>query len=378
MAKRAALGKGLGAFFGDDVVRPTSGASTEKKDKGSDTTAGSSTGSSTAGAARGAVKETESEALKDLSNGRSKGTGPDGSDGIDKMTDEKDEGSEKKDGANIVITDDHRILENEDVSRETFVKITKVEPNREQPRKKFDEEALQELSDSIKEYGILQPLLVKKTGETYQIIAGERRWRAAKLAGLKEVPVIIREYDKQQSVEIALIENVQRADLNPIEEAFAYQQLMQEFGLKQEEIAARVSKNRATITNSIRLLKLAKNVQGLLIDGQISSGHARALLGIEDAQQQEKLAKDIVEKGLSVREVEKLVKLLSKPPKEKKEKEEERDMRFIFQDLEERMKGIMGTKVMIHQKDKNKGRIEIEYYSPSELERIVELIESIR
>ena len=165
--------------------------------------------------------------------------------------------------------------------------------------------------------------------------------------------------------------------MNPIEEAFAYQQLMQEFGLKQEEIAARVSKNRATITNSIRLLKLAETVQGLLIDGQISSGHARALLGIEDPVQQEKLAKDIVEKGLSVREVEKLVKLLSKPPKEKKEKEE-RDMSFIFQDLEERMKGIMGTKVMIHQKDKNKGRIEIEYYSPSELERIVELIESIR
>ena len=262
-------------------------------------------------------------------------------------------------------------------SGETIVNITKVEPNREQPRKKFDEEALQELSDSIKEYGILQPLLVKKIGDTYQIIAGERRWRAAKLAGLKEVPVIIREYDKQQSVEIALIENVQRADLNPIEEAFAYQQLMQEFGLKQEEIAARVSKNRATITNSIRLLKLAETVQGLLIDGQISSGHARALLGIEDPVQQEKLAKDIVEKGLSVREVEKLVKLLSKPPKEKKEKEE-RDMSFIFQDLEERMKGIMGTKVMIHQKDKNKGRIEIEYYSPSELERIVELIESIR
>lgn len=369
MAKRAALGKGLGAFFGDDVVRPTSGASTEKKDKGSDITAGSSTG---------AVKETVNEALKDPSDGRSKGIDSGGSDSIGKMIDGKDEGSERKDRANIVTTDDHRTLENEDVSRETFVKITKVEPNREQPRKKFDEEALQELSDSIKEYGILQPLLVKKTGDTYQIIAGERRWRAAKLAGLKEVPVIIREYDKQQSVEIALIENVQRADLNPIEEAFAYQQLMQEFGLKQEEIAARVSKNRATITNSIRLLKLAKNVQGLLIDGQISSGHARALLGIEDAQQQEKLAKDIVEKGLSVREVEKLVKLLSKPPKEKKEKEEEKDMRFIFQDLEERMKGIMGTKVMIHQKDKNKGRIEIEYYSPSELERIVELIESIR
>lgn len=360
MAKRSALGKGLGAFFGDDVVRSTSGASAEKKDNGSDNAAGSTMGT---------TKGPSEQVNVDIRSNSS--------DSTDKGIDGKDEGYERNDRQSVTLTDDHKNLENEDVSRETFIKITKVEPNREQPRKKFDEEALQELSDSIKEYGILQPLLVKKIGDTYQIIAGERRWRAAKLAGLKEVPVIIREYDKQQSVEIALIENVQRADLNPIEEAFAYQQLMQEFGLKQEEIAARVSKNRATITNSIRLLKLAETVQGLLIDGQISSGHARALLGIEDPVQQEKLAKDIVEKGLSVREVEKLVKLLSKPPKEKKEKEE-RDMSFIFQDLEERMKGIMGTKVMIHQKDKNKGRIEIEYYSPSELERIVELIESIR
>ena len=272
------------------------------------------------------------------------------------------------------------IADKENVSRETLIKISKIEPNEGQPRKSFDEETLKELADSMKEYGILQPLLVKRKGDNFQIIAGERRWRAAKMAGLKEVPVIVREYNKQQSVEIALIENVQRADLNPIEEALAYQQLMQEFGLKQEEIALRVSKNRATITNSIRLLKLAEPVQQLLISGEISSGHARALLGLEDKEQQIALASQIIEKGLNVRQVEKLVKMMTKPQKDEKEKEEseEKDLSFIFRDLEEKMKGIMGTKVMIHQKDKNKGRIEIEYYSASELERIVELIETIK
>lgn len=324
MAKRSALGKGLGAFFGDDVVK--------------------------------AVNDNSAEMVRETS------------------------GFEEESGKTNPVSrsDKGKKGYEENVSRETYAKLSEIEPNEEQPRKKFDEEELQELADSIKEYGVLQPLLVKKSGDTYQIIAGERRWRAAKLAGLKEVPVIIREYDRQQSVEIALIENVQRADLNPIEEAYAYQLLMQEFGLKQEEIAARVSKNRATITNSIRLLKLAEPVQRLLIDGKISSGHARTLLGIEDPKLQLDIANQIVEKGLSVREIEKLVKTMSKPAKEKKEKEEERDLGFIFQDLEERMKGIMGTKVMIHQKDKNKGRIEIEYYSSSELERIVELIESIR
>ena len=261
---------------------------------------------------------------------------------------------------------------------EKLVNITKVEPNREQPRKNFDEDALDELAESIKQFGLLQPILVQDKSTYYEIIAGERRWRAAKKAGLKEIPVIIREYNKQQSVEIALIENVQRADLNPIEEALAYQQLMQEFGLKQEEIAFRVSKNRATITNSIRLLKLTEPVQKLLISGEISSGHARALLGLEESEQQIALAAQIVEKGLNVRQVEKIVKMMTRPQKEKEEEEKSKDLSFIFRDLEEKMKGIMGTKVMIHQKDKNKGRIEIEYYSASELERIVELIETIK
>ena len=198
------------------------------------------------------------------------------------------------------------------------------------------------------------------------------------MAGLKEVPVIIRDFDRQKKMEISLIENVQRSDLNPIEEAMAYRQLIEEFGLKQEEIAERVSKNRATIANSLRLLKLDPRVQELLIQGVISNGHARALLAIEDLEQQYGAAELIVKNGLSVREVEKLVKSLLKPAKEKEPKKEERDLSFIFQDLEERMKSIMGTKVMIHRKDKSKRRIEIEYYSEAELERIVELIESIQ
>lgn len=381
MARRSALGKGLGAFFGDDVVRTANEISSEKGKE-----------HSVKNVEQDQVKKLNAESSTDLQQTSTQNLETDSRKKLNqvlprdvKSDDIKNQPAEI---SGTVLLDQNLAdkkaekaaedTENSDVSRETLVKLSKIEPNEEQPRKKFDEESLQELADSIKEYGILQPLLVKKNGDMYRIIAGERRWRAAKTAGLKEVPVIIREYDRQQSVEIALIENVQRADLNPIEEAFAYQQLMQEFGLKQEEIASRVAKNRATITNSIRLLKLAAPVQKLLIDGQISSGHARALLGIDDAEKQIQVAKDVVEKGLSVREVEKLVKAMSKPPKEKKEKEEERDLSFIFQDLEDRMKGIMGTKVMIHQKDKNKGRIEIEYYSPSELERIVELIESIR
>lgn len=266
-----------------------------------------------------------------------------------------------------------------EVEKEKFLNISLIEPNREQPRKDFDEEQLNELADSIKAYGVLQPLLVQKKGEYYEIIAGERRWRAAKLAGLREVPVVVREYSKQQSMEIALIENLQRADLNPIEEARAYQMLVQEFSLKQEEVAVRVSKNRATITNSMRLLKLDERVQDMLIQNVISSGHARALLVLEDKEQQFQIAGRIVANQLSVREVEKLVKMLTKPQKEKKEpEEEERDLSIFYQDLEEKLKSVMGTKVIINKKDKNKGRIEIEYYSPAELERIAELLQSIQ
>ena len=265
-----------------------------------------------------------------------------------------------------------------EVPKEIYLKLSVIEPNKEQPRKEFDPEQLEELAESIRQYGVLQPIMVQKNGELYEIIAGERRWRAAKIAGLKEIPVIIREFDKQKKMEISLIENVQRSDLNPIEEAMAYKQLIEEFGLKQEEIAERVSKNRATIANSLRLLKLDPRIQELLIQGMISNGHARTLLAIEDMNQQYAAAELIVKNGLSVREVEKLVKSLLKPEKEKQPKKEEKDLSFIFQDLEERMKSIMGTKVLIHRKDKSKGRIEIEYYSEAELERLVELIESIR
>lgn len=266
-------------------------------------------------------------------------------------------------------------------SGERMIKLSLIEPNREQPRKKFDEEQLAELAESIKQYGVLQPLLVQKKGTFYEIIAGERRWRAAKMAGLKEVPVVLREYSKQESMEIALIENVQRSDLNPIEEALAYDSLVKEFGLTQEEIASRVSKNRATITNTMRLLKLDQQIQEMLIQGMLSSGHARALLPLEKKELQLKAAKMILDGSLSVRETECLVKRLTKKTgDEKKEKQKEKDekLSLIYQNLEERMKHVMGTKVSIHNKDKNKGRIEIEYYSEAELERIVELIESIQ
>ena len=268
--------------------------------------------------------------------------------------------------------------EEPEVGREMFLKLSSIEPNHNQPRMEFREESLMELAESMKEYGVLQPLLVQKKGDFYEIIAGERRWRAAKLAGLKEVPVVIREYTKQQSMEIALIENVQREDLNPIEEAKAYQKLMQEFGLKQEEIATRVAKNRVTITNSMRLLKLDNRVQDMLIQNQITGGHARALLAVDDPELQFQIAGRIVAENLSVREVEKLVKSLSKKKEPKEKKEEDESIFLIFRELEDRMKTAMGTKVSINRKDSNKGRVEIEYYSEAELERIVELIESIR
>ena len=268
--------------------------------------------------------------------------------------------------------------EDSDIGKELMVKVTSIEPNREQPRKDFNEEAMGELAESMKVYGVLQPLLVQKKGDYYEIIAGERRRRAAKLAGLKEVPVVIREYTKQQTMEIALIENVQREDLNAIEEAKAYQRLIQEFELKQEEIAARVGKSRVTITNSMRLLKLDERVQEMLIQNQITGGHARALLTVEDGELQYKLAGKIIAENLSVREIEKIVKSLSKKKNPKEKNVEDESLALIFRDLEERMKSAMGTKVSINRKDKNKGRVEIEYYSESELERIVELIESIR
>lgn len=262
---------------------------------------------------------------------------------------------------------------------ETIVKITKVEPNREQPRKNFDEDALQELADSIKQFGLLQPILVQDRGDYYEIIAGERRWRAAKLAGLKEVPVIIRNYSNQEIVEISLIENIQREDLNPIEEALAYKRLLEEFNLKQDEVAERVSKSRTTVTNSMRLLKLCDGVQQMIIDDMLSTGHARALIPIEDAEQQLALAQRIFDEKLSVREVEKLVKAILKPDDKPKKEETPKNLQYIYQDIEDRLKEKLSRKVSINAKGKNgAGKIEIEFYSNEDLDRLIEFLSTMK
>ena len=267
------------------------------------------------------------------------------------------------------------VTSEEKKSGEEMVKINLVEPNREQPRRNFEEDSLIELADSIKQYGIIQPLIVRKQKDYYEIIAGERRWRAAKLAGLKEVPVIIKEYSEQEVLEIALIENIQRENLNPIEEAQAFKRLLTEFHLKQDEVAERVSKSRTAVTNSMRLLKLDERVQRMIIDDMISTGHARALLAIEDQEQQYILANKIFDEKLSVRETEKLIRSLKTPKKAKRETILEKS--FIYENLEERMKQILGTKVKVLPKGKGKGKIEIEYYSDSELERMFDMIMSI-
>ena len=260
---------------------------------------------------------------------------------------------------------------------EQMLKINQVEPNREQPRKHFEEDALLELADSIKQYGVLQPLLVRKRKDYYEIIAGERRWRAAKLAGVKEVPVIIKEYTEQQAVEIALIENIQRKNLNPIEEAMAFKKLLTEFNLKQDEVAERVSKSRTAVTNSMRLLKLGEKVQQMIIDDMITTGHARALLAIDDEEQQYLLATKIFDEKLSVRETEKLIKSLKNPKKQVKVVKTVENA-FVYDDLAEKMKRVLGTKVSISPKGNGKGKIEIEYYSDDELERMFEMITSVQ
>ena len=337
MAKRG-LGKGLGAFFGEEVTTTKENAA-EK------------------------VSRSERKEHLMVNQGTTKNTEKDGT---GKKTDSSKTAKTGTNAETIVV---------EKIVEKPVEKI--VEKIVEKPVEKIVEKSLQELADSIKQYGILQPLIVQKKGNHYEIIAGERRWRAAKLAGVTDVPVLIREYDKQQTMEIALIENVQRADLNPIEEAQAFQQLIQEFHLTQEEIANRVSKNRATITNSMRLLKLDIRVQDMLAEGKISSGHARALLGLEEGERQYQVAAKIIEEKLSVRDVEKLVKMMNRPPKEKKP-EKGPDIDLIYRQVEDKLKSIMGTKVVINQKDKNKGRIEIEYYSQEELDRLIELMESLR
>ena len=255
---------------------------------------------------------------------------------------------------------------------DTLVKISKVEPNREQPRKNFDEDALEELAESIKQFGVIQPILVQDRKDHFEIIAGERRWRAAKLAGLKEIPVIIKNYTEREIVEISLIENIQRQDLNPIEEAQAYRRLLTEFNLKQDEVADRVSKSRTAVTNSMRLLKLCDEVQQMVIDDMISTGHARAILSIENQEEQYVLAQKIFDEKLSVREIEKIVKNLGKPAKAKKI--DERNIDFIYEEMQEKLKESLGTKVEITSKGKGTGKIEIEFYSHEEMDRLFELL----
>ena len=263
------------------------------------------------------------------------------------------------------------VKENENVSKtgETILKINEVEPNKDQPRKSFNEDSLLELSESIKLHGIVQPLVVSKKKDYYEIIAGERRWRAAKMAGLKEVPVVIKDYSPQEIMEVALIENIQREDLNPVEEAKAYQGLIKEYNLKQDEVAEKVSKSRTAITNSLRLLKLDDRVLDLLVNESISSGHARALLSLSDKEQQYTVATKIFDEKLSVRETEKLVKSITNPVKKAPKKELKND--FVYRDIEEKLKQKIGTKVTINRKTEQKGKIEIEYYSPEELEKIL-------
>ena len=267
-----------------------------------------------------------------------------------------------------------------EIPTEIKVKIKDIEINKEQPRKLFNEDALQELADSIKQHGIIEPLVVTKRGKYYLLVSGERRWRAAMKAGLKEVPVVIKDYTDQQILEIGLIENIQREDLNPIEEAQAYKKLIEEFHLKQDDVAERVSKSRSAITNILRLLKLSEPVQEMVIDEKISNGHARALLPIEDPELQYETACTVFDERLSVRETEKLVKkVLNQSEKSKKETTvTTEDLSFLYNDIEEKLKYKLGSKTTIKAKNKEKGKIEIEYYSEEELERIVEMIYSIQ
>ena len=261
---------------------------------------------------------------------------------------------------------------------EQKIKINLIEPNKSQPRKQVDEEALQELSDSIKKYGVLEPLIVTKKGDYYEIIAGERRWRAARMAGIKEVPVVIRDYTDKEIMEISLIENIQREDLNAIEEAEAYESLISEYNLKQEEVAERVSKSRSTITNSLRLLKLCEDVRQMVMYNMISTGHARALIPIEDPKLQYETAAIVYDQKLSVRETEAYVKaILEKKPEKEEKQKPQKDLSVFYSDIENKLKSILGAKIAIKASNNDKGKIEINYYSQDELDRITEMLYSI-
>lgn len=298
--------------------------------------------------------------------------------GLDALIPETEKSA--KDNSSVNKTETEKEVVKEVIKEIDTIDINKIEPNVTQPRKFFDEDSLQELAESIRQHGLIEPLIVQKSKEDfYSIIAGERRWRAARIAGLKDIPVIVKEYNSQQIIEIALIENLQREDLNPIEEAEAFNRLIEEYNLKQDEVAEKVSKSRVTITNSLRLLKLDERVRNMIIEDKIKSGHARALLAIEDVDEQYNAAVKIFDEKLSVRETERLVKLINSketaPKKEEKIKTQQE--KLIFKQYEEKLKLVMGTKVNISHKNDGKGKIEIEYYSPEEFERLIDIMSNI-
>lgn len=391
MAKEHGLGKGLGAIFGTSTTVKSDRPKTEHRYK---TVAEKVAEQS--GTAEGlaepmqATGETSAEAEKSLNARKKRVTAAAKKETTKKSAENTGivmageeivhENTVTKDAKNVRSTENMHDTEQEGM---LLVKLSRIQPDPDQPRKNFDEEKLKELADSIRTYGMISPIVVKKRGALYEIVAGERRWRAARIAGLKEIPVVIKEVDEKTSRELSIIENIQRDDLNAVEEARAYQSLIEEYGLTQEEVAARVAKNRSTITNSLRLLKLEPEILTLLQDGKITQGHARALLAVEDTELRKKIAEKCTKENLSVREIETLVKLdkLSKAKKEKKsspEAQELRRLKVIYKDLERKMKTKLGTKVSIVPKNTERGTLEIDYYSQDDLDRIFMILNSSR
>lgn len=391
MAKEHGLGKGLGAIFGTSTTVKSDRPKTEHRYKTvAEKAAEQSRAAEGLAEPMQATEETSAEAEKSVSERKKRVTAA----AEKETTKESTENTvivmagEKTVHENTVTIDTKKIHSTETVHDTKqdgmlLVKLSRIQPDPDQPRKNFDEEKLNELAESIRTYGMISPIVVKKRGALYEIVAGERRWRAARIAGLKEIPVVIKEVDEKTSRELSIIENIQRDDLNAVEEARAYQSLIEEYGLTQEEVAARVAKNRSTITNSLRLLKLEPEILTLLQDGKITQGHARALLAVEDPELRKKIAEKCTKENLSVREIETLVKLdkLSKAKKEKKsspEAQELRRLKVIYKDLERKMKTKLGTKVSIVPKNTERGTLEIEYYSQDDLDRIFMILNSSR
>lgn len=391
MAKEHGLGKGLGAIFGTSTTVKSDRPKTEHRYKTVAEKAAEQSGTAEELAEpMQATGETSAEAEKSLNARKKRVTAAAKKETTKKSAENTGivmvgeeivhENTVTKDAKNVRSTETVHDTEQEEM---LLVKLSRIQPDPDQPRKNFDEEKLNELADSIRTYGMISPIVVKKRGAFYEIVAGERRWRAARIAGLKEIPVVIKEVDEKTSRELSIIENIQRDDLNAVEEARAYQSLIEEYGLTQEEVAARVAKNRSTITNSLRLLKLEPEILTLLQDGKITQGHARALLAVEDTELRKKIAEKCTKENLSVREIETLVKLdkLSKAKKEKKsspEAQELRRLKVIYKDLERKMKTKLGTKVSIVPKNTERGTLEIEYYSQDDLDRIFMILNSSR